>query len=311
MDELQLLATALDEPDQSPEAVDQGRRRLGNAIHGPARSHRTAWTAGGLGLTAAAAAVVVVVSGHTGPTATPNGPPASAATPGARMSAEQVLLAASSSALATQQGSGMYWHVKTAYTKGYTSDRSHPDTIETWARRDGRSWVRLGSSSGPVRNNDPDGPYGHYADGFDFGADKRLTLTQIQKLPTGPAALKARLLSYNQGLPMAPALEGGLVGLLSGTPAPPKVRSAAFRALAALPGVESLGPVSGGQGLLLPGPGKNMLVVDLRTSKVTGTIEEVVNGRRLYGSNATLVAEWTNELPPITTPKTGPTEKPR
>lgn len=148
-------------------------------------------------------------------------------------------------------------------------------------------------------------------DGFDFGADKRLTLTQIQKLPTGPAALKARLLSYNQGLPMAPALEGGLVGLLSGTPAPPKVRSAAFRALAALPGVESLGPVSGGQGLLLPGPGKNMLVVDLRTSKVTGTIEEVVNGRRLYGSNATLVAEWTNELPPITTPKTGPTEKPR
>ncbi|WP_433234214.1 hypothetical protein [Actinomadura nitritigenes] len=104
---------------------------------------------------------------------------------------------------------------------------------------------------------------------------------------------------------MAPALEGGLVGLFSGTPAPPEVRSAAFRALAALPGLKSLGRVSGGQGLLLPGPSKNMLVVDPRTSKVTGTIEEVVNGRRLYGSNATLVAEWTNELPPYRRRRSG------
>ncbi|TDD66559.1 CU044_5270 family protein [Actinomadura rubrisoli] len=309
MDELQLLATVLDEPDQSPETIEQGRRRLGAAIHGPARrarSHKTAWMAGGLGLTAAAAAtVVVVVSGHTGPTATPNGPPASGAAPAptVRMSAKQVLLAASSSALAAQEGSGTYWHVKTAYTKGSTSDRSDPSIIETWARRDGKSWVRLGSSSGPVKNNDPDGPFGHYTDGFDVGDGKRLTLAQIQGLPTAPGALKARILSYNSRLPKNDALQGGLVGLLAGSPAPPKVRSAAFRALATLPGVKSLGPVNGGQGLLLPGPGKNMLAVNMRTSKVTGMYEEVIKGKKVYGSAGTLIAEWTNQLPPVTTPK--------
>ena len=109
MDELQVLAAVLDKPDQTPEAIDDGRRRLNREMHGPARSHRTAWLMGGLGLTAAAAtAAVVVVSGSTAPTATPNGPPGSKAAPAptAKLSARQVLLAAASTALTTPEGSG-------------------------------------------------------------------------------------------------------------------------------------------------------------------------------------------------------------
>jgi hypothetical protein len=94
-------------------------------------------------------------------------------------------------------------------------------------------------------------------------------------------------------------------------PAPPKVRAAAFRALASLPGVRSLGPVKGGQGLLLPDPdGKNMLVVDPATSQVRGLSSDVIDGRKVSGSSAITAAEWTNLLPKVT-PDPGPGSQPR
>src|SRR5205823_9188088 len=44
-----------------------------------------------------------------------------------------------------------------------------------------------------------------------------------------------------------------MVSLVSTLPAPPAVRAAAFRAIAAYPGVQDLGPVPGGRGFRLPG----------------------------------------------------------
>lgn len=295
MDEMQLLAAVLDKPDQTPEAIDEGRRRLNREMHGQ-RRHRTAWLMGGLGLTAAAAtAAVVVVSGTTAPTHTPNGPPKAAPAPTTKLSAKQVLLAAASTALTTPEGSGAYWHVKTGYTKGNTDDRSNPSVIETWVRRDGKSWVRTGGGSAIVN----DGKNGHYTDGFDV-AEKRLSLQQIKGLPTEPGALKAWINKNGpKGLPKSFAMQGALIGLLSGSPAPPKIRAAAFKLLAAMPHVKSLGPVKGGQGLLLPDPeGRNMVVVNTATAKLSGLFAGVLNGKKIYGSDETMIAEWTDTAPP-------------
>ena len=62
----------------------------------------------------------------------------------------------------------------------------------------------------------------------------------------------------------------GLISLVSQLPAPPKVRAAAFQAIASYPNVKSLGAVKGGQGLLISfGEGTPAsLVVDPATSQI-------------------------------------------
>jgi len=59
------------------------------------------------------------------------------------------------------------------------------------------------------------------------------------------------------GVPTASVLPGyvltTLVRLLTDLPVPPAVRAAAFRALASMPSVTSLGPADGGQALLITG----------------------------------------------------------
>jgi hypothetical protein len=99
----------------------------------------------------------------------------------------------------------------------------------------------------------------------------------------------------------------GLISLVSQLPAPPKVRAAAFQAIASYPNVESLGAVKGGQGLLISfGEGTPArLVVDPATSQIReANFFVTADGGELSagGSSAdpgsfTLVAEWTNELP--------------
>lgn len=99
----------------------------------------------------------------------------------------------------------------------------------------------------------------------------------------------------------------GLISLVSQLPAPPKVRAAAFRAIAAYPNVESLGEVEGGQGLLisLPDGEPARLVVDPATGQIRRTnLFVTADGgiMRAGGSGAdagslTLVAEWTKTLP--------------
>ncbi|MCW2919484.1 MAG: hypothetical protein JWN52_7552 [Actinomycetia bacterium] len=304
MDELQLLANLLAKPDQSRDMIDHGRHQLQKAMRGPVHKRKTGWLAGGLGLTAAAVGAVVVVSSTTAPTATPNSPPAAV-----QQNARQILLTAATTALRTPMGSGTYWYVKNVSTKR-AGGVSGQDSVETWVRRDGKSWVRQGAPASPVISND--GSHGHWADGFDV-ADHRLSLGQIQQLPTDPVALKAWIVEH-RGRATPPGLDfviGELVGLLSGVPAPPKVRAAAFRALASLPNVKSLGPVKGGQGLLLPDPqGKNMLVVDPATSKVRGSnFSDVIDGQRVSGSSAVVAAEWTNLLPKVA-PDSGPGTQP-
>jgi hypothetical protein len=290
MDELQMLAKLLDRPDQSDDAVQHGRRQLKKAMHDPFRKRRRTWQlAGGLGLTAAAA-VAVAVAVVVASSASAPGPAPSRSSAAAPQNAREILLEAATIAVKKPVSTGKYWYLKTVYTKDHSTE-----SVETWAGLDGNSWVRLGSPSGPIVSNE--GRNGHWSDGFDIG-QTRLTFSQVQQLPANPVTLKAWIVEHDHQARQTVFLIDDLAGLVEGTPAPPEVRAAAFRLLASVPGVRSLGPVEGGQGLLLPDPnGRDMLVVNLVTSQVRGLFSDVIDGQRVYGSSVIVAARWTNALP--------------
>ena len=90
--------------------------------------------------------------------------------------------------------------------------------------------------------------------------------------------------------------------MLSELPAPPQVRAAAFRALAALPGVTSLGQVGGGQGVrfTLLGGHQATLVIDPASGQIRATNFYVDNQSATFWQqipNATITGRWTNTLP--------------
>ncbi|GAA2381753.1 CU044_5270 family protein [Nonomuraea africana] len=298
MDDLRTLATVLAKPEPSAEVIERSRRRLQHRIRGPVRAHRRpSLLIAGLGLTAAAAtAAVVIVSGTTAPTATPNSPPAAA-----QLSARDVLLAAAATAERVPEGTGAYWHVRTDTREG--------SPFESWTSRDGRTWFRGAKTKGEVVEIRRPVP-------FRLGGPD-VTFEQLEGLPTEPDALKAWIagnlersdVRTSAGRPDAAMREqfvfDGLISLVCQLPAPPEVRAAAFRAIAAYPNVESLGAVEGGQGLRITLPEGSQvrqarLVVDPESSQVRdanffvttdGGVAWVPDG------SAKLLAGWTDELP--------------
>ncbi|MCO5971520.1 CU044_5270 family protein [Actinoallomurus soli] len=252
-EELTMLATALAAPEPSEEAADRSRHRLQNTMRGgPVRRRRTGRLAGGLGLTAATAATAILVS-TTGTTHTahPNSPPSTAER---SLSARQILLAAATTAEKAPATSGAYWYVKQEERDGANAE---PTVAERWTRHDGEIWRRDLKTEGEIFHEGvlPGRPK---ARPFDLGTDF-VSFQQIQRLPTDPDRLKAwladsaahsdmrtsagRLTAEEQRLE---AFES-LVMLLSTLPAPPKVRAAAFRALASYPNVKVAGRANGGQ----------------------------------------------------------------
>ncbi len=335
MDELQMISTMLAKPDPSEDVVERGRRHLQDGGGAPLRPRRIGWMTGGLGLTAAAAAAaVLVVSQTNAPTPTTNSPPVQAGQrPGAAppagtqaLSGQQVLLAAATTAAAQADEDGTYWYVRNKFIGVGPYGSS---TQEQWTRRDGTSWYRgpdgklVGQTRFPSR-------------GFGL-AYTSLTLAQLRALPTDPAALtewikhsfthppqyrpdrggKVTADGRNRrGLPVAridplPAryLESEtalqLANLLFRVPAPSAVRSAAFRALAAMPGVRNLGPAAGGGvhlRIALPVDaakyrGKLPAGVDRFDLVVNPTTGKVLSETNYQGTNEILAANWTDHLP--------------
>jgi hypothetical protein len=139
-----------------------------------------------------------------------------------------------------------------------------------------------------------------------------VTLDELRAMPTEPDALKSWITEAvkngggrTSGGPIADNPEmletatfSSLISLVSTVPAPPELRAAAFRAIAAYPEVESLGDVPGGKGLLLSGDVR--LVVDPATGLVNGTSFLILDGA-LYTvaepDSAKVTAEWTDTLP--------------
>ena len=132
-----------------------------------------------------------------------------------------------------------------------------------------------------------------------------LTFGQLQKLPANPAALTAKIVAINSAAERwMPLLDTprervflSLINLVGALPVPPQVRAAAFRAMAALPGVTSLGPTDGGQGLrfALGGSKSATIVVDPATSQVKEILTVVGVGGEV--SSDSVAARWTSHRP--------------
>lgn len=295
MDDLRMIDTLLAKPAPSDEVRARGRERLSVATRRPARRRRFTWPVAAVA--ASAAAITAVVVGLTS-TAAPNGPPSSPAVAGRR-----VLLAAAVTAEARPAGSGTYWHVKTVH-----SDYRSSSFFESWTRRDGREYLRNGPGRPVLLHGSPTA----------FGvAGTTMSFTRIQELPADAAALKAELTGLLRarrhdvprggilvGPGQDPLLIDALTDLLARVPAPPRVRAAAFRAIAGLPGVSRIGSAPGGQTLLIHGDAGDMrLVVDPETSLVRGWTDTAPPPNRRSGawladqSVSVPTAEWTSSLP--------------
>jgi hypothetical protein len=338
MDELQMISSMLAAPEPTDDMVERGRLALLEGSHGPARHRRVGLLAGtGLSLTAAAAAAVAVVVSQTSAPPTSHGPPAAQPAPtparsgptrpvlppgGVRaLSGQQVLLVAATSAAAAPERAGAYWYVEDRFAP--VDGEPVPGIGHWWTSRDGTSYASVNDQPVSLRT---------LGSGFGVAHDQ-LTLAQLRRLPTDPAALarfvhdslsqprtaRGRMLDHT-GKPMPPRtvtvdpLPAYLVPsesaialsrLLYDVPVPAAVRAAAFRALAALPGVRNVGPVPGGVQLRIPlpppPPGKydhlpaGIDHYDIAVDPNTGVIRSYTN---YQGTTRILRAEWTNQGPP-------------
>jgi hypothetical protein len=132
-----------------------------------------------------------------------------------------------------------------------------------------------------------------------------VTYRQLQALPASPAALKAWLLAYQRSFarqtglpePEPAALLQSLAELVATDPAPPQVRAAAFRAMASLPNITSLGPDHGGQalGISLGGKQHATLLVERATSEAHESLT-LSTGQPVVKS-VFITAQWVNRRP--------------
>ncbi|RSM52247.1 hypothetical protein DMH03_40960 [Amycolatopsis sp. WAC 01376] len=294
MNDLQTLRAALTPEEPSQDVVDRSRHQLQNRIRGGrAARRRTGWLVTGAGLTAAAAAAAVAIAVM--PAAPVDGPPVQT------FSGQEILLAAATAAERSPESTGTYWHVKVAEADGAAASTDY----EYWIKPDGQLWMRGAKTGGKVMPLKASS-----ATPFSLVAVD-LTLEQLRALPTDPDALKAWIAEAHERSDARTSAgeftasdreQAGfqsLISLVSTLPATPEVRAAAFRAIANHPGVENLGTVPGGHGLLLP-TGER-LVVDPATGRVNGTSVFVTMDGAVYKvanpAGVNINAEWTDTLP--------------
>jgi hypothetical protein len=313
MDELDMLKDVLATPGPSSDTVRKGRDELEQLIRHESRTRRVGWRVAGIGLTATAVAVavtatVMVTSGT--PRTRPGAPARTAighrpAT--ARQSVQQMLLTAAASARRAPAGSGIYWYVR---VRAATGNGNKLYLAESWTKRDGQTWIRDQKGGTPIELPRSPGVLGPF-----FLGGRELTFRQLQHLSADPAALTKWIVTNaarhgaKTGSGPAPSkaqeredIFDSLISLLSELPATPQVRAAAFRALAALPGVTSLGQAGGGQGVrfTLLGGEQATLFIDPSTGQIRATNFFVDNqGGQFWQQipNATITGRWTNTLP--------------
>jgi hypothetical protein len=230
---------------------------------------------------------------------------------------------------------------------------------EEWTRRDGRAWsgtrewVRPKSPSdeaawrrdgAPTKwcdgmtDTDPPRPSClHTAPGvagltrnffpFQVGEGNELTFAQLQQLPDDPGALRSWLVGITRR-DLDPSASAAIVdanvgqilaNLLVYPPVPAGVRAAAYRALAEMPGVTSIGSthdelgragvgvrIPAGQGMFaVPGSVRPVaggtlirtLIIDPHTSHVLA--DEMSAGSRPLRHTAILAVGWTDEAPRV------------
>ncbi|WP_067473752.1 CU044_5270 family protein [Actinomadura hibisca] len=276
MDELEMIATMLDEP-ATPETEAAVQRRLLKGMREPERPTRRAWRRparwSGFGVAATAAAVTgaVVLAPGTAPRAPdPDRAPAVAQP----MSARTVLLTAAEHAEAAPT-TGKYWHVLRVHSSAYSNGKPEyhmlgQQLIGQWSRPDGQSWTGA-RGLGAVPMSAKDAPAFRRAGSPDpnpirpqltketgtatfLVCDREMTFKQVQALPTDPGKLRSalrRAVPRNHptaGRTTDEVVRNCVTSLLGFVPAPPKVRAAAYRLFAAMPGVTAMGEVTDERG---------------------------------------------------------------
>ncbi|MCP2353396.1 hypothetical protein HD597_000416 [Nonomuraea thailandensis] len=227
---------------------------------------------------AAAVAVAVIVTSLSPPAAVP-------------VSGRDVLLMAATSAEHIPQGTGTYWHITRTF-----QGPDGPQVQESWTTRDGHRWSRDAAPGAVVEDPAP-----FRLMGAEIGFE------ELEGLPSDPEELKARIAGRPRNdNAMMPADRQGklvtpLITLITDLPTPAQVRSAAFEALAATPGVKNAGPVEGGQELLIPLSEslEIRMVVDPEAARVAraNILLTAEGGAVLSRSYISVTTEWTDELP--------------
>ncbi|WP_406313005.1 CU044_5270 family protein [Streptosporangium sp. NBC_01639] len=314
MDELREIGTLLAKPEPPREAVDRGRRRLQGTMRGRTPSRRRpGWLAGGLAVAATTAAVIVVVTGSMSPTAPAPSAQSTQPTqsPASALSAAHVLLVAATTAENLPEPSGAYWHVTEVY-KDDSGQVIADKQAEYWFRRDGRSWAKLPSLSRKETILRFTG-----LRPFRLGP-LEMSYEELRRLPADPDALVERLRTG-----IADAVDSGdirtsagrpsdgdqddyvfyaLTSLISQAPVEPDLRAAAFRAIASLPNVRSLGETDGGgQRLQVTLSSSQVeLVVDPEAAQLRDTSFYIPwSGGLTHATKGTVTmqTEWTDKRP--------------
>lgn len=282
MDDLNAVASLLAKPEPSTEAISRSRGRLQDRMTQARARRRRGRLLLALGMAvAAAAAVAVILTSMVPPAAAP-------------VSGRDVLLMAAASAEHIPQGTGTYWHITRTYQGPDT-----PQMQESWTTRDGRHWSRNEPHAKPSAVVEGSVPFRLM--GTEIGFE------ELEGLPTDPKALKERIAGLPQNdSAMFPADREGelvspLITLITELPTPAQVRSAAFEALAATPGIKNTGAVEGGQELLIPLSGslEIKMVVDSETARVAraNILLTAAGGAAMSGSYISVTTEWTDEVP--------------
>lgn len=131
----------------------------------------------------------------------------------------------------TGTGTAPYWKVRTSHWSRTSDKTQKPDkSYETvWLSRNDK---RGQSGNGPVREYS----LGEMA-GTAFWIDRNpIMWDELEKLPTDPDALRARLLGKATGESAEEGLFNGIEELLAQSPAEPRLRAALFKVLTGIPG---------------------------------------------------------------------------
>lgn len=243
MNEFDVLRKAFPEQEPpTPEAAQDARRQLQELMHKPRVSMvRTGWL--GTAITAATALVAVaglggaLLVGRGDDGNVPSGPTTTTAPKLA--TAAEVLIAVAVRQEKDEKVSGTYFRVRSLQvTTGKYARRSITESwmpmkpgVASWF-----GWVDLTRKTEPVVNKMSfrDVPPGY------FLGEKPLSAKQIAALPTDPALL-AQVLARTTGQDLSGADRDYAVFAAAGRllfemPSPPKLRGAALRVLAGLPG---------------------------------------------------------------------------
>ena len=298
-DDLDVVRQVLVEAPPSAQVKASGRDRLTSFIEAETSPGKRAggwWSAwpgwrgrrgrrARLGMSAAAVlagatAVVIglasVLSGGPGPTGT-RGPAGGEYPP---ESGQQILLAAANSAAHASPQPGRYWHLRQIEGAYSITNFSRDPVDGNWIafKTLSNDWYARSSAGRSWHTDQPlgPGPRSGPGDSWTIGQtinDLHLTVAQILRLPTDPGRLRSALVRLDsplrRPLPVDDGYLFGTVSELLRAPAPPQVRAAAYRMLAQMPEVRSVGLVRDPLGRT----GEGIYFYDPSSLPLTGTAE--------------------------------------